>query len=404
MQKFFGLLPAIHEKEHQLLQNEERADTPERSANAQLRLSSYQSEVKALMRFVMVGQASIARIMSHKRVVPDQEVSIKMYLDSMYEMDKIAEGVDEAMNDADPTVGVRAIDPEETITRRELEGANPETHNNSSNSGNKRPRTGKKGAFGDKAKTTFNNSVSLALLQVPQFHQYFGPSRNHHEGGMEGEKKIKDTKPLMGMQRKNAAWQLIAMERYQQHQELQKLQDKRLGLSDSRELEGAMKVYKSEAEFYEAYTNCQPLSALVDSEDIIWVACRPTGQTNSRSAIRLLRLNLQDEQGELVLGLCWCAPISYDRQQDPVVYQSRKEVHQIAVQYVLLLPRLGEKGANYCNNYYAIGSNWTERVGSGKFVAPVINEKLFLDWLPAVEDSSNHPGGANCDDRGNEDS
>ena len=83
---------------------------------------------------------------------------------------------------------------------------------------------------------------------------------------------------------------------------------------------------------------------------------------------------------------------------------ARKELHRIAFQYVLLPPRLGEQGANYCHSYYAIDSNWTERVQSGKFTAPDINKELFLDWLQAVEESLHYPRGADCEVLGNDNS
>ena len=56
-------------------------------------------------------------------------------------------------------------------------------------------------------------------------------------------------------------------------------------------------------------------------------------------------------------------------------------MHSFVDQYVLMLPRLDEKGEVYQNSYYAIGDKWTKRVASGDFLMSTLSHKVFQSWL-----------------------
>jgi len=392
MQKFFVvLLPAIHDKVRRVRQN-----------------SAIKREFKIVMRFVMSSHAALARIMSPKRHVHDMDAAIKLYLDSLFEMDRISTDEDRLGQDdeVNPLVigddGRREATTSNAATRDEEEESQPQEANPRQNKRQRQPESvagtiddvtdapagNKKGVFGNRAKTTFNNSISLGILGAAEAHNYFGPAIINWEGGWAGEKKIKDAKPLMGVQRNNAAWQSISLTRYLRLHQIGQLRGN-VRSSKSRELEGALKVYKSEKEFREAFEKHLPLSAIVDSEDNIWAACRPLGDKDSRCTISLLKLAFQDEQGELVNDMCWCAPISYDQNNEKPKYYSRRALDESFVsEYVLLIPRLDEKGQIYRNSYYAVGSNWTERVRSGKFSVPEIKYNVFSDWCSVNDDEA----------------
>ena len=83
--------------------------------------------------------------------------------------------------------------------------------------------------------------------------------------------------------------------------------------------------------------------------------------------------------GEMMAGMCWLAPLHLtgDRQR----LHSRYDVDEFAAQYVLLLPMMDAKGAEYTNKYYAIGSRWTERQSTGKFTFPELSNDVFRSWL-----------------------
>ena len=57
-------------------------------------------------------------------------------------------------------------------------------------------------------------------------------------------------------------------------------------------------------------------------------------------------------------------------------------------------------GLSNHNNYYAIGNQWSERVQSGKFIKPELNEDIFSDWLTqhTADDSSATTATRNDDD------
>ena len=57
------------------------------------------------------------------------------------------------------------------------------------------------------------------------------------------------------------------------------------------------------------------------------------------------------------------------------------KLDKIAEQYLLMLPMLDDDGKEYVNQYYTIGSEWTEWVESGQYVKPEIREEAFKDWL-----------------------
>jgi hypothetical protein len=389
-------------------------------------------EFKVLVRHVMACQVAIARIMSPKRTEADLDLAVKVFLDTMFEMDQLmdsmlAANVESLQKDDIEDINGIIGDNEGNIERtaEDADAANqdaaenPQTVSAEANQdstvmdayasanprggqegSNKRRKTGtapkgkRTNNFGNKPKTTFNNSVSLNLLQASFAHWYFGPAILNWEGGNEGEKKIKEAKPLMSVMRSNAKWQKIAHVKCLRQDSLKLLGSK---ASISREHEGSLKIYQRYEEFIHALDKNKPLSAVLDENGDLWAACRPTGisNTNSRSDIMLLKIDFQDQEGELVKNLCWCAPIKHNANSEKPIFKSRHALDETVSEYVLLLPRLasdggryGDKNLRYINSYYAVGSNWTERAQSGEFRSPDLNKDVFNDWI--VDASNNN--------------
>ena len=70
--KFFVLIPALRIKDN-------------REANT----SKFKVQLRMIRRFCMACNATLSRIMSSERTVPDMEGIIKIYLDTMFEIDKL---------------------------------------------------------------------------------------------------------------------------------------------------------------------------------------------------------------------------------------------------------------------------------------------------------------------------
>ena len=141
---------------------------------------------------------------------------------------------------------------------------------------------------------------------------------------------------------------------------------------NSREMEGQLRIYANRDAVINAVTRCKPLSAMLAKDGSIWIAYRPTTEEYcndsnkttcknwSRSALQLLKFNLNDASGQLVSHLCWFAPVSVEMEQI-LTLESTQELKLHVDQILLLLPKLGAND-EYQNMFYTMGSKWTERI------------------------------------------
>ena len=383
-QKLFLLLPAIHQSKR-------------------VGGNEFDAEVKMVLRFTMAAHACMSRLMSEDRIVPDMEHVIMLYLDTMVEMDrwiiknlkkkKQTPNTDEGAEDVEEgDTGEGTVEGEDD----HMDHVEPDNNSGSRNNNghrNKRHRQAAPTTGGGKKKTrgrnsfrkkpAFTKSNSLGLLKAGRDHNYFGPAKLHWEGGWAGERKITGAKQWMGIKRANADWQTISIKRMYQMEALAKLQEQLEGGKDSRDMEMTIYVYKTEQLANEAVATNMPLCGLVDKNGLLWIACRPCDKgTHNRSSILLLQVRFDDLDGEDVCGMCYCAPLNREISETRKhTFTSLREMHSFVDQYVLMLPRLDEKGEVYQNSYYAIGNKWTERVASGDFLMSTLSHKVFQSWL-----------------------
>ena len=57
-----------------------------------------------------------------------------------------------------------------------------------------------------------------------------------------------------------------------------------------------------------AVLECEPLSAVLDYEDRVYIAYRPF-EKSSRSALSLLEIEFDDDNGQEISGICWMSSI-----------------------------------------------------------------------------------------------
>jgi hypothetical protein len=198
---------------------------------------------------------------------------------------------------------------------------------------------------------------------------------------------------LLSIKRGNAEWQRITMERSYQLDTINKMLrnvssldatntvEDMAKINHTRETEGLIKIFGSKEIAQDSIRNCEPLSAIVDYNDLVCIAYRPNDGNSSRSMIMICELQFEDTAGELVENICWFSPINIT--ENTIKMSSITEVNSFAKEYALLLPYATDCGDNFVNNYYVVGSNWTERQSSGSFRLSELNvDKIFIDWIP----------------------
>jgi hypothetical protein len=291
--------------------------------------TEFMSEVRMIRRFATVAQSAMSLLMSTERKICRMGTVIKIYMDAMMELDEWI---------------------------------------NSSEKKRKLPN--------------FVKSNSLGVLSAADSHNYLGPAVLHWEGGYGGERKIQEVKPLLSIKRENANWQQITLRRLYQLDTIAKLLENIPNedhpVEKSREHEGLMKIYPKPTDLEEAVAKCLPLSGVLDVDNRVWLACRPSGGA-SRSSVMLVQITFDDRNGHDVGNICWMAPIKIG--DSTKQFASMSEVLTYSEQFVLLLPSLSETGEDINNMYYTVGSKWSERMRSGVFQAYGINEFILNDWI-----------------------
>ena len=355
--KFFLILPALNQQ--RLTMNNEK----------------YIKEIRMIKRFVSVTQACLCRIMSTERVVADLQDIILLYMDAMVEIDGL-------------------------LFNPQYNQDNEEYNNNDSNEPVMDYLTGYSveqitTAIRKKRQPNFVKSNSLGLLVAANTHSYHGPATLNWEGGWHGERKIQQAKPLLHIKRTNVDWQTITLRRLYQHETIQRLLDdcmkeEQTKNQTSRQMEGALKIYRSRQMAEEAIHSSQPITAILDKNNVLHIPYRPIGRANTtRSSVDLMEIECDDNEGTMIQNLCWVCPI---HSTNEITYF--ESIHSIKSnfmkEYVLMLPILNkDNGQDFMNNYYCVGHTWKERNDEGQFIPTPINTNIFRDWYEDDLDESN---------------
>lgn len=231
-------------------------------------------------------------------------------------------------------------------------------------------------------------------MSVSKAHNKFGPLILNWEGVYAGERKIQEVKPLLGIKRENADWQRITLNRLYQMESISKIiekvntNDMKSVVPSTRGTEGLLKIFSNIEDAKDAIRSALPLSGVVDDDHKVYIAYRPMDGTSSRSAVSLLELKFDDKNGDDICGICWTAEIQVNN-NNIIHKESMACVFEFAREFCLLLPQINEMG--FCNKYYCIGSNWTERKKNGMFELSTLNtDETFIDWFPSInQDDTN---------------
>ena len=78
----------------------------------------------------------------------------------------------------------------------------------------------------------------------------------------------------------------------------------------SRQMEGAVKVYGSRQMAEEAIYSAQPITAVFDHKNVLYIPYHPIGRANTtRSSVDLMEIKCDDNEGTMIQNLCWVCPI-----------------------------------------------------------------------------------------------
>ena len=356
--KFFLILPALNQQ--RLITKNEK----------------YIKEIWRIKRFVSATQACLCRIISTERVVSDLQDIILLYMDAMVEIDGLL------------------LNPR---WMQDVEEFNNNDHDDNpveDSTGNASEQIST--AVRKKRQPNFVKSNSLGLLVAANTHSYHGPATLNWEGGWHGERKIQQVKPLLHIKRSNADWQTITLRRLYQHETIQRMLDdcakeEQNENQTSRQMEGALKVYGSHQMAEEAIHYAQPITAVLDHNNLLYIPYRPIGRANTtRSSVYLMEIQCDDNEGTMIQNLCWVCPI---HSTNHII--SFKSIHSIKSnfikEFVLMLPTLNEDNIqDFMNNYYCVGHTWTERNNEGKFIPTQITKNIFRDWYEDDEDDDDY--------------
>lgn len=379
--KLFFVMPALHQ--------------PTKLAN-----KVYSGELAKILRFASATHACVARLLSTKRVVPDLEGSIQTYLDAMVDVDFLEVEDQNGGNEPAPPsstvdVGTEAASLHRTSTTETSPSIDwPDAVKEGVRAGEAVcfarttvPAPAKKKR---KKQPNFVKANALGLMSAAESHDFQGPAKLHWEGGFFGEAKIQPVKPLLSIKRSNVDWPTITLLKLYALESIQWLLERSEPTESAkkkknREMEGAVRVFKNKAELDNCLKKNEPFTAVLSKHDnTLWVPFRPVGEASyTRSAVRLMKLNMNDDEGELLCALCWMSPV-----QPTETFLSFADLIAInqdfAKEYVLFLPKLQMLNRDTCvflNKYYCVGHLWTERNREGQFVTPSIDEITFYDWV-----------------------
>ena len=260
--KFFLILPALNQQ--RLIMNNEK----------------YIKEIQMIKRFDSVAQACLCRIMSTERVVADLQEIILLYMDAMVEIDGLL------------------LNPNWMQDNQEFNNNDNDDHHMDYMTGKSEEQI--TNAIRKKRSPNFVKSNSLGLLVAANTHSYHGPTTINWEGGWHGERKIQQVKPLLHIKRSNVDWQTITLRQLYQHETIQRLLDDCMKQEQnenqtSRQMKGAVKVYGSRQMAEEAIYSAQPITAVLDHKNVLYIPYRPIGRANTtRSSVDLMEIKCDD--------------------------------------------------------------------------------------------------------------
>ena len=297
----------------------------------------YIKEIQMIKRFVLVAQVCLCRIMSTERVVADLQEIILLSMDAMVEIDGLL------------------LNPNWMQYNDEFNNNDNDDHHMDYMTGNSDDQITT--TIRKKRSPNFVKSNSLGLLVAANTHSYHGPATLNWEGGWHGEHKIQQVKPLLHIKRSNVDWQTITLPRLYQHKIIQRLLDDCMKQEQnenqsSRQMEGALKVYGSRQMAEKAINSAQPIIAVLDHKNVLYIPYRPIGRANTtRSSVDLMEIKCDDNEGTMIQNLCWVCPIHSTKNITPFesIYSIKSNFIK---EFVLMLPTLNEdNGQVFINNY-----------------------------------------------------
>ena len=235
---------------------------------------------------------------------------------------------------------------------------------------------------------SYVKSNSLGLLAVADAHDYFGSAAMNWEGGEEGERKIQDVKPTMGIRRKNTAWQSLCMQKIYTQDSIDWLL-KRLPTTNTKSPNTNQDQYLHNV--YRDYNEAQKIvqgdvaMSLYEMEGRYYILYKPTGEDYiSRSSTALLEVVLEDKNGFYRFG-CWFAEISIPLTNEKRKVVPRKDLEACITRNILALPLVtmafDKPEITTCQpKFYLITDDWDERINGGNFIKSHITESLFTSW------------------------
>ena len=237
-------------------------------------------EIRMIKRFVSATQACLCCIMSTERVVSYLQDIILLYLHAMVEIDGLL------------------LNPHWMQDYEEFNNNDSDDHPMDYLTGNANEQITI--TIRKKRQPNFVKSNSLGLLVAAYTHSYHGPAMLNWEGGWHGERKIQQVKPLLHIKRSNVDWQTITLRRLYQHKTIQRLLDDCMKEEQnenqtSRQMEGALKVYGSRQMAEEAIHSAQPITAVLDHKNVLYIPYRPIGRANTtQSSVDLMEIRCAD--------------------------------------------------------------------------------------------------------------
>ena len=326
---------------------------------------SLRIQLNVVKRFVASSHACISAIMTPSSEGSDRmRKLIPIYLDTMVEMDNM----------------IRSSVQEKKMRQLEKEQGK-----------SKSAKSAKVDKGKQKLTATYAKSNSLGLLAVADAHDYFGSAAMNWEGGEEGERKIQQVKPLMGIRRKNAAWQKLALQKIYTSDSINWLIKR---LPETKRNESSMRqsslyrVYKDKNDAMRAVTGGGAIS-MYESKGGIYILYRPIGEENStRSSYGFMKISLDDAKGEYKFG-CWFSALGCCKTEKNTMVADVADLPGLITKNILALPMMGndpsstnqEKGCITTSKFYLISDDWDERVSGGHFIKSHITDSLFNSWI-----------------------
>ena len=303
-------------------------------------------QIACIKRLSNSVTAVLSRLMSKENYIHDLDDHIKLYMDCMVEMDCIA------------SFEKHALSP---------------FHDDNIINKSKQNGTGNDNSFDKKA--NFVKSNSLGILATAKAHGYFGPAVMYWEGGIEGERKIQEAKPVVTKKRDTNDWKMLSLQSLQLQSCLSCLTDRHIKTKKSEKYKELSHIYKSEKKLDSLIFENDPLFGIQIKKQL-YIMCKRR-HNNNKLSVLLLEVSLDDKNGFSENG-CFFSPIKVgDKKYDRL--PNINTLEELADFHVLMLPWVLKKNIHE-NYYYIISDTWKERLSNGKFSNCLVDINLFKEW------------------------